>query len=58
MPNGIKVGKPIGDCLAGFQWFFIINALCWKEKDNHDKRRYEKSVLLIGRKNGEQSARS
>ncbi|WP_373821081.1 terminase large subunit domain-containing protein, partial [Jeotgalibaca porci] len=52
MPSGIKVGKPIGSSLAGFQWFFIINALCWKEKDNHDKRRYEKSVLLIGRKNG------
>lgn len=58
MPSGVKAGRPIGSSLAGFQWFFIINALCWKEKDNHDKRRYEKSVLLIGRKNGEQSARS
>jgi len=54
MPKGPKAGLPIGDCLAGFQWFFLINALCWKEKNNHAKRRYEKSVLLIGRKNGEQ----
>lgn len=52
MPKGPKAGMPIGDCLAGFQWFFLINALCWKEKNNHAKRRYEKSVLLIGRKNG------
>lgn len=37
--------------LVGFQWFFIINALCIKRKSN-DKRRYELSILLIARKNG------
>lgn len=52
MPNGVAVGKTVQESLAGFQWFFIINALCWKRADNHDKRRYESSVLLIGRKNG------
>lgn len=52
MPNGVASGKTARDSLAGFQWFFIMNALCWKMKDNPDKRRYEKSVLLIGRKNG------
>ena len=36
--------------LVGFQWFFIINALCVKRKDG--KRRYELSILLIARKNG------
>ena len=40
------------ETLSGFQWFFIINALCWKHKDNMKKRRYEKSVLLIARKSG------
>ena len=58
MHSDVKVGQSVGGSLAVFQWFFIINALCLKEKDNHDKRQYEKSVLLIGRKNGEQSARS
>lgn len=32
--------------------FFLVNALCWKYKQNPIKRRYEKSVLLIGRKSG------
>lgn len=54
MPSGMKVGQTVGDSLAQFQWFFIVNALCWKMKDDHEKRRYEKSVLLIGRKSGRQ----
>ena len=37
--------------LVGFQWFFIINALCVRRKENK-KRRYELSILLIARKNG------
>lgn len=52
MATGLCVGKPAYETLAGFQWFFIINALCWKHKDNMKKRRYEKSVLLIARKSG------
>lgn len=52
MPSGLSVGKPVGNSLVGFQWFFVVNALCWKMEDNHMKRRYEKSVLLIGRKSG------
>ena len=52
MATGLCVGKPAYETLAGFQWFFIINALCWKHKDNMSKRRYEKSVLLIARKSG------
>ncbi|WP_010291321.1 terminase large subunit [Kurthia massiliensis] len=50
--TGPREGESVYDALAGFQWFFIINALCWKHKDNPTKRRYEKSVLLISRKNG------
>lgn len=52
MASGPAAGKPAHDSLAGFQWFFIINALCWKHKSNHEKRRYERSVLLIARKSG------
>lgn len=46
MPN-----KSAYDNLVGFQWFFIINALCVRRKENK-KRRYELSILLIARKNG------
>lgn len=46
MPN-----KSAYDNLVGFQWFFIINALCLRRKENK-KRRYELSILLIARKNG------
>lgn len=52
MATGLLAGTPSHDALAGFQWFFIINALCWKYKDKPEKRRYEKSVLLIARKSG------
>lgn len=52
MASGPAAGKPAHDSLAGFQWYFIINALCWKHKDNPEKRRYERSVLLIARKSG------
>lgn len=57
VPSGFAAGKPAGDVLAGFQWFFILNALAWKMADNHEKRRYEKSVLLIARKSGKRFAR-
>lgn len=52
MASGLKAGTPAHDSLAGFQWFFLINALCWKYKETPIKRRYEKSVLLIARKSG------
>ena len=52
MATGLKVGVSCFEALAGFQWFFLVNALCWKHKDNPKKRRYEKSVLLIARKSG------
>lgn len=52
MASGIREGQPVYDSLAPFQWFFIINALCWKYKEDHQKRRYEQSVLLIARKSG------
>lgn len=52
MASGIRAGEAVYDSLAPFQWFFIINALCWKWKSDNQKRRYEQSVLLIARKSG------
>lgn len=52
MATGLRVGIPAHDALAGFQWFFLVNALCWYCKKDARKRRYEKSVLLIARKSG------
>lgn len=56
VPSGFKAGHPAREILAGFQWFFILNALCWKMKNDHEKRRYEKSILLIARKSGKHLA--
>ena len=52
MATGLKAGVSAFEALVGFQWFFLVNALCWKHKSNPIKRRYEKSILLIGRKSG------
>lgn len=52
MPDGHRVGMTAYDSLAPFQWYFLANTLGWKYKSNPNKRRYQKSVLLIGRKNG------
>jgi len=54
MGSGLSQGKTVYNSLAGFQWLFIINALVWRIKKDPEKRRYEKSVLLIGRKSGKQ----
>ncbi len=50
--SGVRVGTPVVYGLAGFQWFMIVNTLAWKLKSQPEKRRYEKSVLLIARKSG------
>lgn len=52
MASGLKAGTPAHDALGGFQWFFLANALVWKLKEIPEKRRFEKSVLLIARKSG------
>lgn len=52
MATGLAAGISSYQALAGFQWFFLVNALCWKHKSDPVKRRYEKSVLLIARKSG------
>ncbi len=52
MPKGLKAGQPIRDCVAGFQFFFIVAVLCAVHRDNLARRRYETAVLEICRKNG------
>lgn len=52
MPKGLQAGKIIYECIAGFQFLFFISILCIVYKDNLNKRRYEKAVLEICRKNG------
>lgn len=52
MPKGLKAGQPIKDCVAGFQFFFIVAVLCAVHRDNLARRRYETAVLEICRKNG------
>jgi len=52
MPKGANAGKSIYDSLVGFQWLFIIAALCIVHRDDEEKRRYENIILEIARKNG------
>lgn len=55
-PGGVIAGKQIKDVLAGFQWFFIMASMGWKHRNDIEKRRYEKNVLLIARKSGKRFA--
>ena len=52
MPKGLYAGKRIYDCLVGFQFFFIVSILCVVHRFDRKKRRYEKALLEICRKNG------
>lgn len=52
MPKGLKVGERIYDCLVGFQFFLITAILCVVHRDDKKKRRYQKALLEICRKNG------
>lgn len=51
MPKGLKAGKPLYECTAGYQWFFYIAILCTVYRNNPARRRYETGVLEICRKN-------
>ncbi len=52
MAKGPRAGKPVSSSLAGFQWLIIVALLCCVHRDDHSKRRYEKALLEICRKNG------
>ena len=51
MPKGLKAGKTLYECSAGYQWLFYTAVLCIVYRDNENKRRYETGVLEICRKN-------
>lgn len=51
MPKGLKAGKTLYECTAGYQWLFYIAILCTVYRDKPNKRRYETGVLEICRKN-------
>lgn len=51
MPKGLKAGKSLYECTCGYQWLFYIAVLCTVYRDKPQKRRYEKGVLEICRKN-------
>lgn len=52
MAKGPKVGKSIYKALAGYQWLLITAVLCTVHRADTKRRRYQKVVLEIGRKNG------
>lgn len=52
MAKGPKVGKSIYRSLAGYQWLLITAVLCTVHRADKQRRRYQKVVLEIGRKNG------
>ena len=52
MPKGLRQGQSLDTALSGFQWLFIIAVLCAVHRDTPKRRRYQKAVLEIARKNG------
>ena len=51
MPKGLKAGKTLYECSAGYQWLVYTAALAVVYRDNPKKRRYETILLEICRKN-------
>lgn len=51
MPKGGKRGKIMYDCLVGYQWLLIVASIAVVYRDDPHRRKYEKVVLEIGRKN-------
>lgn len=52
MAKGPKAGKSIYNALSGYQWLLITATICTVRIDDKWKRRYERVLLEIARKNG------
>lgn len=52
MPTGFLVGKPIINSLLPYQCLFFVASFCVVHRDNLAKRKYERVVLEICRKQG------
>ena len=51
MPKGIKAGQPLFECSMGYQWLTYIASFCVTWSDEPDRRRYERIIIEIARKN-------
>lgn len=51
MPKGLKAGESLYDCSLGYQWLIYIAAFCVVWRSDADRRRYERIILEIARKN-------
>ena len=52
MPKGLSAGQTVKNALSGFQWLLLVAVLCTVYRDNPAKRRYERAIFEICRKNG------
>ena len=52
MPKGLSAGQTVKCALSGFQWLLLVAVLCTVYRDNPAKRRYERAIFEICRKNG------
>ena len=52
MAKGPRTGQSIYHSLAGYQWLLITAVICTVRRDDKRKRRYERVLLEIARKNG------
>ena len=51
MPKGLKAGRPMYDCMCGYQWLFVVAILCTVYREDPNRRKYETAILEICRKN-------
>ena len=49
--KGRKAGKTLYEVSSGYQWLTYVAVLCSVHRKNPDKRRYQKAVLEVCRKN-------
>ena len=52
MPSGLSAGQTVQSTLSGFQWLLLVAVLCTVHRENPVKRRYERAIFEISRKNG------
>lgn len=52
MPSGLSAGQTVQSTLSGFQWLLLVAVLCTVHRENPAKRRYERAIFEISRKNG------
>lgn len=51
MPKGLKAGQSLFECSLGYQWLTYVAAFCIVHRDDPDRRRYERIIIEIARKN-------